>query len=150
MANQRIFLVNCLKRFPSLDLIKIPTRLNVHHFDFWLVSFLYVYLYTNVIWPFLSYTKHFHHFRHVTVFRNFRLDVWLDDKGLLVQLTLATKTLIRLYLFKLISMTVWLENWREVEDWIVSVLEVEESNMKKTQRRSTSTVIPWYAWYSCV
>jgi len=74
----------------------------------------------------------------------------LDDEGLLVQLTLATKTFIRLYLFKLISMTVWLENWREVEDWIVSVLEVEESNMKKTQRRSTSTVIPWYAWYSCV
>lgn len=45
-------------------------------------------------------------------------------------------------------MTVWLENWREGEDWIVSVSEVEESNMTVTQRRSTSTVIPWYAWYS--
>lgn len=55
------------------------------------------------------------------------------------------KTLITFDLLKLISMTMWPENWREVEEWIVNVSEVEESNMTVPQKRSTSTVIPWYA-----
>lgn len=44
-------------------------------------------------------------------------------------------------------MTVFLESWRELEEWTVNVSEEVGSNITAQRRRSMSTAIPWYiAW----